>query len=540
MCIETITPTRVKTDTDGSVTGVLSQRYVKLTRYPVRLLGAPSVPDPTNEILVDLIPHTNILTISHHETVPSNGFYLYYSTVEAGEPIPNSLINDEVHFRQPLATDELLVSDGRAFSSLTPAFVDAFGNNRARLSIGTAGAVPRRHRIYADQSGALLFAPQHLLCSTRLEDIGVAVYNMQVTQVGAARITIALHDVDLTAPTVVTLRLGGTDTQGASVTEDLTFTFANFENPVVGSCSENPRNWQTTSTVFAQVETLTVVERTADGPDTAVCVYADLTPHQTTALAGALPLAELLWDGGKVCRVQDIRPVGVSLGVPSRTPTVKAAGQAAMTGFVAAGFAATEVLGEDLRDPYRLRVTEPLRLYKQADGLRSAGLPEAVGVELLGEGTTQDQWVTQALRVIVGPTGRWLHVGLLGEEAQVYRLNNADGVVPSVEYRTSETTDPSTWTAWTALLPLEGQGQANGVNFRVALADETFKIQLRIKGSLVGVVAWQLGAGASGGLLFPRLNTTQRDSVSPIEGMVLYNTDTNTLQLYNGSSWIGV
>jgi hypothetical protein len=40
------------------------------------------------------------------------------------------------------------------------------------------------------------------------------------------------------------------------------------------------------------------------------------------------------------------------------------------------------------------------------------------------------------------------------------------------------------------------------------------------------------------GLLPPRMNTTQRDAISsPAEGLLIYNTTTNQLEFYNGSTW---
>ena len=37
----------------------------------------------------------------------------------------------------------------------------------------------------------------------------------------------------------------------------------------------------------------------------------------------------------------------------------------------------------------------------------------------------------------------------------------------------------------------------------------------------------------------PPYNTTERDALSSVkEGSIIYNTSTNKLQVYNGSSWI--
>ena len=40
------------------------------------------------------------------------------------------------------------------------------------------------------------------------------------------------------------------------------------------------------------------------------------------------------------------------------------------------------------------------------------------------------------------------------------------------------------------------------------------------------------------GVLFPRLTTAQRDAIgSPATGLLIYNSDDNVLQVYDGSAW---
>lgn len=40
------------------------------------------------------------------------------------------------------------------------------------------------------------------------------------------------------------------------------------------------------------------------------------------------------------------------------------------------------------------------------------------------------------------------------------------------------------------------------------------------------------------GIVFPRYTTAQRNALSPVEGQVIYNTSTNKLNVYDGSSWL--
>lgn len=44
--------------------------------------------------------------------------------------------------------------------------------------------------------------------------------------------------------------------------------------------------------------------------------------------------------------------------------------------------------------------------------------------------------------------------------------------------------------------------------------------------------------GTTGGILFPRLSTTNRDALTPVNGLVIYNSTTNKLQVYAGGAWV--
>lgn len=489
LCFETITPARLKTDTDGSVTGTLSQLYVELTRFPVRLLGAYSLPNPDNELLVQLLPRSNLLLFSQSDVLPASGARVLYSTVQAAEPLPDSLINDELQVRQPSTASELVVSGGRGHSIIQPRFLDQFANERARISLGTAPAIPKQYWVHVDADGALLSTPQHILCATKLDDLGTSVFQFETTMLGAGRLRIGLQSVDLVASTSVLLRLTGTDNSGNTVTEDINFTFSNYTAPTVGSCQEASTNWIVTNTVFTGATSLQVLDRTSDGPNTAVCVMADLDPMQTEVLRDACPVAQVMWDGARICRIRDARAVSSRLEVPSRTTPVQLASQALLASFAASNSTSTiELLSDDLRDPHWFRIDDPLRFWKFSDGLESTALPLQPGVESATLGLQQDRYVTRALRLLAG-ADRSVQVTLFGHDAQRYILNGADGIEPNLEYRWATTATPETWTSWTPASPSPG---ANGANFTVAITDDTaFKFQLRLKGSVVGVAALQ-------------------------------------------------
>lgn len=489
LCIETITPARLKTDTTGTVTGTLSQSYVELTRYPVRLLGAYSLPNPVNEICVRLMPRTNILLVHHDDVVPPSGMRLLYTTVSAAEPLPNSLVNDELHVRQPTTAYELVIAGGRGHTIIQPRFLDPFTNERARISLGTAPGIPKQYRVHVDGDGALLSTPQHIMCATKLDDLGTAVFQFETEMLGAARLRVGLQNVDLNAATNVQLRLTGSDNSGNTITEDLTFTFSNYSSPVIGSCQEDYRNYQVTQNVFTAAVSVQVIDRTADGPNTAACVIADLDPMQTEALRDVCPIADVMWDGARICRVQDARPISSRLEVPSRTTAMQLVAQGLMAVVSATNTTATaELLSDDLRDPHWFRLDDPLRFWKFSDGLETTRLPLQPGVESASLGLTQDRYVSHALRLLPA-AGRSVHVTLFGKDAQRYLMNATDGLLPNVEYRWATTVTPETWTSWTPATPL---AYASGANFRIPITDdEAFKFQLRVKGAVAGIAAVQ-------------------------------------------------
>lgn len=490
LCLETLTPAVVQTDTAGTVTGTAGQKYVELTRFPIRLVGAYSLANPTNEILVEMLPRSNILLFHGDDLMPTGGMRLLYTTVQAGEPLIDSLVNDELHVRQPNAASELLLSGGKGHTLIQPRFLDQFANERARISLGTAPAIPKRYTVYVDADGAVQSTPQHILCATRLEDLGTSVFQFETTMLGNARLRVGLQNTTLVAATSVQLRLTGTDTSG-SVTEDVTFTFSNYTDPTVGECFETQTNWLVTDTVFATATSIQVIARTSDGANTAVCVMADLDPMQTEALRDVCPIATVMWDGARICRVQDARPVGSRLEVPSRTTPVRIATQALVSTFAIIGKTYTaELLSEDLRDPYWFRLDNPLRFWKFHDGLESTTLPTQPGVESSSLGLEQDRYVSRAVRLIDG-TGRSVHVTLYGHDAQrdLLDLSGGDGIVPNVEYRWAVAATPDSWESWAVASPMSDAG---GANFQISITDDTaFKFQLRVKGSVTGISAVQ-------------------------------------------------
>lgn len=47
-------------------------------------------------------------------------------------------------------------------------------------------------------------------------------------------------------------------------------------------------------------------------------------------------------------------------------------------------------------------------------------------------------------------------------------------------------------------------------------------------------------AGTTGAILLPRLTTTQRDALTSVNGMIIYNSSLDKVQVYEGGAWASV
>jgi len=84
----------------------------------------------------------------------------------------------------------------------------------------------------------------------------------------------------------------------------------------------------------------------------------------------------------------------------------------------------------------------------------------------------------------------------------------------------------------------------NSVKFRVRGDNDIFLIQSNPAGDNLGIGASSPDASAklqidstTKGFLPPRMTTTQRDAIEATAGLIIYDTTTNNLQCYDGSSW---
>lgn len=96
-----------------------------------------------------------------------------------------------------------------------------------------------------------------------------------------------------------------------------------------------------------------------------------------------------------------------------------------------------------------------------------------------------------------------------------------------------------------ARLEVRGAGTTTGYGLLIRDSGSS-NVAMAVQDNLkVGIRTSSIDAGAAlevdgttGGILFPRLTTTERDALTPTNGLVIYNSTTDKLQVYAGGAWV--
>ena len=459
VCIETITGSNVTLDANGVVTGTAGLLYAYLSRFPVKIIGATTNLVPPTDVACDFIPHTNILIFPNSEIIGQE-VYIAYTAVDAGEPCNKDqiLVRDELTIRGPRAGMDLAIAGGKGLT--------AFGTDR--ISLGTAGPIPKRFVVYATGSGDFVLCPQILECPVILDEIGTGIQTITVTQIAASRIRIGLTIPTMVGPVPtnleVKIQINGKDIEGVPITEYITFNQGNWSKPAPGvDCVETSTNFQLSTQIFSQVDSYQVINRMLDGPSSIIIIYAEADPmvltgftdlpsyapldqHLRTPVADYLPIAEVMWDGYSICNVKDMRPINYTLTRPEKSTKTDAAAYALLnpTYFYLAGQAAWPVLvaTDDFMAPQYYNIFSSTLYPSADDGLFTTFVPgDPAGITNLPYGVRTRaitcDWTTGK------PFFRML-LCLFGHDCAHF---NGTGVL----YRFARHSLPTTWSAWAPL-----------------------------------------------------------------------------------------
>lgn len=299
-CVETIDPARLLVDSMGSVTaesrfGAAGAKYLMLTNYPTSVNSLVLSSHKSRDIAFDWIPGTRILVIPDSEVFTEQAT-VYYNRVSALE-LPSSILGNKITFGAPDVTNEQMVSGGISYDTVVNPVLEFEGT----------GPVARRFQVYLNDNGDLVRFPQVLQNTLLLDQIGGDYTPVEVNQFGPAQIGMALVDATPNASLKVVVRIYGRNSQGVTITEDLTFDDT-WVSPILPA-AENLGNLAKTVQVFSTITGFQVTERVSDGSSSKIIIYAEVESGVAPRLNSLTKVATVNWDGISVSDARDARKI---------------------------------------------------------------------------------------------------------------------------------------------------------------------------------------------------------------------------------------
>jgi len=176
-----------------------------------------------------------------------------------------------------------------------------------------AGPVPMKYRYYF-AGGKVVRNPQTIVCATKLTAITGSGIVPSITQFDDGVVLAALDQAAAGASLSVKVKISGTDSDGAAAEETLIFD-SNWAQAPAG-CSVNSSSFQRGSTVFQSIDTVTLEENLNSGSNAILHLWVVMDPVTATDLSYAAPIANVTWNGSKMCYVEDLRQIHYDLQMP--------------------------------------------------------------------------------------------------------------------------------------------------------------------------------------------------------------------------------
>jgi len=401
-------------------------------------------------------------------------FKLYYTCAQALEPPADYSSEPSLTFSAPQG-DEAYITNGLAYDTI----IDP------ELSLENLGPIPRRVWVVYDEDDGFKHIPQVLLPYSRLEDATDDTYEIAQTFYGPGKVRIWLTGAVASSSLNVELTLTGTDADGNSQTEVVTFDSTWIDNPATAT-TEQPYQMQSTAATFGgSALTIEITDRTADGPFSAIVV--EVVPefvYEETSGDRVLLVAAIHWDGFRASSLTDWRTVVPSLKKLGR-PRWEQAGEATLAHFSIFPdneWPLTLLLGDDIddmrnSDQILTRHFAPSGERKLlADPALSSSDPEGL----------DSYYYSRAIRPPADT--QFFQVVLFGKARHV-----DSGSTSRVQIRYTTDAAPDTWSSWAALTQnayiTRGRDQTS-MAFCIFLPDESgftatdaaHQFQLRIVG----------------------------------------------------------
>jgi len=393
-----------------------------------------------------------------------------YANTPAIEPPVDFATATTFTFGTPVA-GEAVITEGLAFSSVS-----------SLLTLDTLGPIPRRVWVVYDPTAGLVHIPQIVVPFTRLDDFASDVVDVDMTLLGPSKIRVWLSGSTPGSLLGVTLQITGTDINGASLVESVTFDSTWSDNPA-GSGVEDPTQAETAIATFASVTEVRITARANDGPFSAVVV--DAVPdfsNQASNIDRSLYVASFFWNGYRANDMLDMREVVPTLNHVD-IPLWKQVSGSLLGGYTIQSAEPSNVLvlcGDDSDDLHNsdLILTQRMSLRVQKD----TDDPTMTSADR----RALDSWYYS--RAMKTPnTTQYIQVTLLGDAEH---FNVGGGV--AVQYRYATIDLPDTWSNWNSFVAsslVHGKYDGTAIVFFAFMPDDTpgfqttdmvHKVQLRM------------------------------------------------------------
>jgi len=347
LCFEDITVSRVLTDGSGAITagsrfGGTGAKYIVLASYPVGISAFYLQSHKGYAVAFDHIAGTRILVLPNPEQLTGTAT-IQYNQVFAGMP-PASILSNTLTFTQPDTARELISTGGVSISTLTNPSIDFDGS----------GPVPRNYSIFVTGTGGLIRTPQLIQSTFKLDDLGTSLQTITFSIFGPAKIGIGLADANPVPTMQITIKVFGKNKDGITITEDVTFSGTTWVNVALPG-AENPNQFIKTTQIFYSITNLQVTNRTDDGPNSRIVLWAELETETTQDLNKLALLAKVRWDGTAATNLIDARKIVSNL--PANPHRFIAAAEVLGLG----GSVKNMILSEDFSNPRYRDTTKGLQ-----------------------------------------------------------------------------------------------------------------------------------------------------------------------------------
>jgi hypothetical protein len=301
----------IKTDDgSGSATGVPNTKYIDLDFYPIQV-GAVYTSDDSNEqwAFQQLYRGQRIYQPAGVPLVPAaTDLTVLAVKVETLEPpaVLTASTSQSKFTAGDFNTNDAVAASGKIYvSTMSVTLEDNMAND--------SGPVPLSYRFYFADS-KIVRNPQVVVCATKLTEITGSGIVPSITQFDDGIILAALDGAAAGTSLSVKIKITGTDKDGEAAQE--TLHFDSTWTQATQQCSVNDSSFQYGSTVFATIDAITLEENLNAGPNATVTVWVKMDPTTSMDLSYACPVAEVIWDGSKMCYVEDLRPIQNDLQSP--------------------------------------------------------------------------------------------------------------------------------------------------------------------------------------------------------------------------------